>query len=128
MQCLNNLLLNTDSYKASHWLQYPPNTDATFFYVESRGGLYDRTVFFGLQAILKEYLATPISHANVDEARDFFAAHGEPFNEAGWRYIVDQHGGHLPARIRAVDLQHMHVRVDDQLGGLIVEFEAHAPC
>jgi nicotinamide phosphoribosyltransferase len=102
MQCLNNLLLNTDSYKASHWLQYPPNTDATFFYIESRGGLYDRTVFFGLQAILKEYLAKPITHADVDEARDFFAAHGEPFNESGWRYIVDQHQGLLPVRIRAV--------------------------
>jgi len=102
MQCLNNLLLNTDSYKASHWLQYPPNTDATFFYIESRGGLYDRTVFFGLQAILKEYLAKPITHADVDEARDFFAGHGEPFNESGWRYIVDQHKGLLPVRIRAV--------------------------
>jgi nicotinamide phosphoribosyltransferase len=102
MQSLNNLLLNTDSYKASHWLQYPPNTEATFFYVESRGGLYDRTVFFGLQAILKEYLAKPITHADVDEARDVFAAHGEPFNDAGWRYIVEQHGGLLPLRIRAV--------------------------
>ena len=102
MQCLNNLLLNTDSYKASHWLQYPPGTDATFFYVESRGGTYDRTVFFGLQAILKEYLAKPITHADVDEARDLFAAHGEPFNEAGWRYIVDHHHGLLPIRIRAV--------------------------
>ncbi|WP_250634229.1 nicotinate phosphoribosyltransferase [Pinirhizobacter soli] len=102
MQCLDNLLLNTDSYKASHWLQYPPGTDATFFYVESRGGTYDRTVFFGLQAILKEYLARPVTHAHVDEARDLFAAHGEPFNEAGWRYIVDHHGGLLPIRIRAV--------------------------
>jgi len=102
MQCLSNLLLNTDSYKASHWLQYPPGTDATFFYVESRGGLYDRTLFYGLQAILKEYLARPITHADVDEARDVFAAHGEPFNEAGWRYIIDRHGGHLPIRIRAV--------------------------
>jgi len=102
MQCLDNLLLNTDSYKASHWLQYPPGTDATFFYVESRGGTYDRTVFFGLQAILKEYLAKPVTHAHVDEARDLFAAHGEPFNEAGWRHIVDYHGGLLPIRIRAV--------------------------
>ncbi|MBT2747063.1 MULTISPECIES: nicotinate phosphoribosyltransferase [unclassified Lysobacter] len=102
MQCLDNLLLNTDSYKASHWLQYPPGTDATFFYVESRGGVHDRTVFFGLQAILKEYLAKPITHADIDEARDLFAAHGEPFNEAGWRYIVDHHGGLMPIRIRAV--------------------------
>ena len=102
MHCLDNLLLNTDSYKASHWLQYPPGTDATFFYLESRGGTYDRTVFFGLQAILKEYLARPVTHANVDEAREVFSAHGVPFNEAGWRYIVDHHGGLLPIRIRAV--------------------------
>ncbi|MFN4160682.1 MAG: nicotinate phosphoribosyltransferase [Stenotrophomonas sp.] len=102
MHYLDNLLLNTDSYKASHWLQYPPGTDATFFYVESRGGLYDRTLFFGLQAMLKDYLATPITHADIDAARDLFAAHGEPFNEAGWRYIVDAHGGLLPVRIRAV--------------------------
>ena len=102
MKCLDNLLLNTDSYKASHWLQYPPGTDATFFYVESRGGLYDRTLFYGLQAILKEYLGKPISHADVDEARDLFAAHGEPFNEAGWRDIVDRHGGFMPIRVRAV--------------------------
>ena len=99
---LNNLLLNTDSYKASHWLQYPPNTDATFFYVESRGGRYDRTVFFGLQSILKDYLSRPITHADIDEAREVYAAHGEPFNEAGWRYIVDAHGGFVPIRIRAV--------------------------
>ncbi|GGD47415.1 nicotinate phosphoribosyltransferase [Pseudoxanthomonas indica] len=102
MHCLHNLLLNTDSYKASHWLQYPPQTDATFFYVESRGGLHDRTLFFGLQAILKAYLTTPVRHADIDEARDLFAAHGEPFNEAGWRDIVDRLGGHLPIRIRAV--------------------------
>jgi len=102
MQLLNNLLLNTDSYKASHWLQYPPGTDATFFYVESRGGVYDRTLFFGLQSILKEYLSHPITHANVDEARDLFAAHGEPFNESGWRDIVDRLDGRLPLRIRAV--------------------------
>lgn len=102
MHYLDSILLNTDSYKASHWLQYPPGTDATFFYVESRGGLYDRTVFFGLQAILKQYLSKPITHAEVDAARDLFLAHGLPFNEEGWRYIVDQHHGLMPIRIRAV--------------------------
>lgn len=102
MHCLDNLILNTDSYKASHWLQYPPGTDQTFFYIESRGGEYDRTVFFGLQAILKEYLDRPVTHADVTEASDFFAMHGEPFNEAGWRRIVDVHHGRLPLRIRAL--------------------------
>src|SRR5581483_524032 len=102
MNHLDNLILNTDSYKASHWLQYPPGTETTFFYVESRGGVYERTLFFGLQAILKEYLGKPVTHAMVEEARDFFAAHGEPFNESGWRRIVDRHNGYLPLRIRAV--------------------------
>jgi nicotinamide phosphoribosyltransferase len=102
MTPFGNLILNTDSYKASHWLQYPPQTDGTFFYVESRGGTYERTLFFGLQAILKQYLAQPVTHAMVDEAREIFAAHGEPFNEPGWRHIVDAHAGRLPMRIRAV--------------------------
>nr|WP_295110316.1 nicotinate phosphoribosyltransferase [uncultured Caulobacter sp.] len=98
----DNLVLNTDSYKASHWLQYPPATTGAFSYVESRGGRYDRTVFFGLQAILKSQLAKPVTHAMIDEAAALLAAHGEPFNEAGWRRIVDVHGGRLPVRIRAV--------------------------
>src|SRR5580704_6516399 len=98
----DNPILDTDSYKASHWLQYPPGTSGAFFYVESRGGRYDRTLFFGLQAILKSQFAAPVTHSDVDEARDFFAGHGEPFNEAGWRRMVDVHGGRLPVRIRAV--------------------------
>ena len=98
----DNLVLNTDSYKASHWLQYPPGTTGAFSYVESRGGRYDRTVFFGLQAILKAELGKPVTHAMIDEAAELLALHGEPFNEAGWRRIVDVHGGRLPVRIRAV--------------------------
>ena len=43
--------------------------------VESRGGVHDRTVFFGLQSILKEALGRPVTHADVDAARDLFAAH-----------------------------------------------------
>ena len=99
---LSNPILNTDSYKASHYLQYPPGTSAMFSYIESRGGRYDSTLFFGLQMLLKEYLSQPITTAMIDEARAFFAAHGEPFNEAGWRYIVEAYGGYLPVRIRAV--------------------------
>lgn len=99
---LDNPILNTDSYKASHYLQYPPGTSAMFSYIESRGGRYDRTLFFGLQMLLKEYLSRPVTGAMIDEAKAFFAAHGEPFNEAGWRYIVREYDGYLPLRIRAV--------------------------
>ncbi|MBB5017621.1 nicotinamide phosphoribosyltransferase [Chitinivorax tropicus] len=97
----DNILLNTDSYKASHFLQYPAGADAMFSYIESRGGAWDKLVFFGLQSILKEYLGKPITHAMVDEAATFFQAHGEPFNAVGFHRIVDELGGFLPIRIKA---------------------------
>jgi nicotinamide phosphoribosyltransferase len=97
-----NLILDTDSYKASHWLQYPPGTTAIYSYLESRGGKYAQTVFFGLQYILKKYLSQPIETWMVQEAKQFFQAHGEPFNEEGWMYIAQDLKGQLPIRIRAV--------------------------
>ncbi|MEM9568063.1 MAG: nicotinate phosphoribosyltransferase [Cyanobacteria bacterium P01_E01_bin.34] len=97
-----NPLLDTDSYKASHWLQYPPGTSGMFSYVESRGGEYPATLFFGLQYILKQYLSQPIEVWMVEEAKVFYQAHGEPFNEGGWNYIVRELSGRLPVRIRAV--------------------------
>jgi nicotinamide phosphoribosyltransferase len=99
---LSNPILNTDSYKASHYLQYPPEASAMFSYIESRGGRYERTLFFGLQMLLKEYLCRPVTPTMIEQAKAFFSAHGEPFNEAGWRYVVEQCGGYLPVRIRAV--------------------------
>ena len=102
MSILNNIILNTDSYKASHWLQYPPNTETVFSYVESRGGEYDKHVFFGLQIFLKEYLTKPITQEMIDEAEIFLAAHGEPFNKEGWEHILKEHNGYLPLRIKAV--------------------------
>lgn len=98
----SNLILNTDSYKASHWLQYPPTMDGMFSYIESRGGVYERTVFFGLQTILKEFLAVAVTSTAIEEAKALLALHGEPFNEAGWRYVLEQHGGYAPVSIRAV--------------------------
>lgn len=98
----NNILLATDSYKASHSFQYPPGTEYVYSYIESRGGRWDRTVFFGLQMFLKEYLTKPITKANVDEAADFYRDHGVPFDRSGWDYIVAKHNGFLPVYIRAV--------------------------
>lgn len=97
-----NLLLDTDSYKASHWLQYPPGTQGLYSYLESRGGRYAETLFFGLQYLMKEYLSKPITQEMIDEASDFFEAHGEPFNHAGWQHILEKHDGFLPIKIRAI--------------------------
>jgi nicotinamide phosphoribosyltransferase len=96
------LVLNTDSYKTSHWLQYPPGTQTVFSYIEARGGSLPYTVFFGLQALLKEYFSDPITAEDVKLAGEVCAAHGVPFNHGGWMHIVQAHAGRLPLRIRAV--------------------------
>ena len=103
MTIRKNLILNTDSYKASHWVQYPPGATASSSYLSSRGGRYGTTLFFGLQALMKETLEGAVfTREDIDEAEGFFAAHGEPFNRSGWEGILARHGGALPIRIRAV--------------------------
>jgi nicotinamide phosphoribosyltransferase len=96
------IVLNTDSYKHSHWLQYPPQTSHVFSYVEARGGTHHRTLFFGLQVILKEYFCKAVTAEDVALAAEVCAAHGLPFHHDGWMHVVDAHGGRLPVRIRAV--------------------------
>jgi len=102
MKLTKNLLLNTDSYKVSMFKQYPQGTTGVYSYIESRGGKYDETVFFGLQAFIKEYLLEPITQADIDVADEILTAHGEPFNREGWEYILSQHNGYLPLVIKAV--------------------------
>jgi nicotinamide phosphoribosyltransferase len=97
-----NPLFDTDSYKVSHYLQYPPGTTSMFSYIESRGGDYNETVFFGLQYYLKEYLTHRITMEEVEYAKALYAAHGEPFNYEGFKDIVERLDGRWPVRIRAV--------------------------
>lgn len=99
-----NPILAADSYKASHWKQYPPGTQAMFSYIEARNlaAPNNYTVFFGLQAIIQEFLSDPITLHDIIEAEELFAAHGEPFNIEGWMHIYHEHGGFMPVRICAV--------------------------
>lgn len=103
MKFAKNIILNSDSYKYSQWVQYPMGTEYVYSYIESRGGEYDKLVFIGLQAFLREYMTTPVTRAMVDQAEMILKAHGEPFNREGWDYIVREHGGRLPVEIKAVD-------------------------
>lgn len=97
-----NLILNTDSYKLSHYLQYSSDVKYLSAYIESRGGRWNRVLFYGLQMFLKEYLTQKITHEDIDEAKDIIKAHQMPFNEDDWRYIVDTYDGKLPLEIEAV--------------------------
>lgn len=103
MKFAKNIVLNSDSYKYSQWVQYPEGTEYVYSYIESRGGKYDQLVYFGLQAFLREYMTTPVTRPMVEQARAIIEAHGEPFNYDGWMYIVNVHGGKLPVEIKAVD-------------------------
>ena len=100
-----NLVLQTDSYKFTHWKQYPPGTQFVYSYLESRGGMFEQTLFFGLQYYLLEYLnGQVVTEEDVYEAREFVDRHIAPevFNFNGWMHIVRNLGGRLPVVIRAV--------------------------
>lgn len=99
-----NRILDTDSYKTSHYLQYPPTTERVFSYLESRGSErgWSSSVFFGLQYILKKYFEAPISYDEFYEAAALVPKHMVPFNSEGWQRLIAKHHGRLPLRIRAV--------------------------
>jgi nicotinamide phosphoribosyltransferase len=95
----------TDAYKETHWKQYPKGTQYVYSYLESRGGKFDHTVFFGLQYLLKRYLiGRVVTNESIDEAiemcEEVFGF--KYFNEDGWRYIANDLGGRLPLEIKAV--------------------------
>jgi nicotinamide phosphoribosyltransferase len=102
---LNNIILLSDSYKASHYKQYPPGTTKVYSYFESRGGDFPETVFFGLQYILKEYLVGQVvTPGAIAQAAGMLAEHfssDQLFNHEGWDHIRRDHDGHLPVSIRA---------------------------
>jgi nicotinamide phosphoribosyltransferase len=100
-----NFLLRTDSYKFTHWKQYPPHTTGIYSYLESRGGMFPNTVFFGLQYYLKAYLEGPrFTPADIAQADEFCRQHlgSALFNREGWTRLYEKHRGILPVRIKAV--------------------------
>ena len=97
-----NLILDTDSYKNCHPFLLPEGLSELEGYIESRGGVYGKTEFAGLQAYLKKYACRPVERWMIEEHREFSAAHGIPFPYEGWMHILKKHGGYLPLEIRAV--------------------------
>nr|XP_032819019.1 nicotinamide phosphoribosyltransferase-like isoform X1 [Petromyzon marinus]XP_032819020.1 nicotinamide phosphoribosyltransferase-like isoform X2 [Petromyzon marinus] len=110
-----NIVLATDSYKVTHYKQYPPNTTTVYSYFECRGGKlngavdgevkFGEVVVFGLQYTLRKYFAGHVvSRKKIEDAKEFYLKHfGQPiFNEAGWMHILEKHDGKLPLRIKAV--------------------------
>ena len=102
----NNICLLTDSYKVTHHYFYPKGTEKIYSYLESRvGAEFNKTIFYGLQYIIKKYLeGQVVTEEKINQADDLIANHiGEGiFNREGWEYILDEHDGKLPIEIKAV--------------------------
>jgi len=101
-----NLTVLTDSYKVLHHAMYPSDTQTVYSYFEARvGATFNKTVFFGLQYLIKEYLVKGITKKDIDEGEELVVAHlgsAEYFNREMWEHILRVHGGRLPLRIMAV--------------------------
>jgi nicotinamide phosphoribosyltransferase len=101
-----NLILLADAYKYAHHKFYYPGTTQIYSYLESRGGMFDETVFFGLQYFLKEYLqGQAFNQQDLDEADGFLQqvfGRDDVFDRSKFQYILDQYNGHLPVKIKAV--------------------------
>lgn len=100
---LSNLVLNTDSYKLSHFPQYPAGTTTVYSFGESRGCSFSPVILmYGIQGFIKQYLTKKITRKDIEFAKMFSEKHGEPFNYEGWLYVLEKYNGYLPVKIRAV--------------------------
>lgn len=103
----NNPAIETDFYKTTQPRMYAPEVEGIFSYIESRGGEYPITVFFGLQAWLlrtpgfsKE---NPLTKAHVDKADLIISAMGGfPYDRSAHDIVVNEYGGVYPITIHAV--------------------------
>jgi nicotinamide phosphoribosyltransferase len=105
----DNLILLTDAYKYSHPRLYTSGLTKLVSYMESRGGKFGETVFFGLQIYLKTYLdGVAILAEDVDEAHEYLGTklgvfgRDDVFDRSKFDYIVEKHGGKLPVKISAL--------------------------
>lgn len=100
----DNILFDTDSYKLSHYSQYPEGTEYVSSYVEARcdWDQIDQVMFFGLQMELAKLAGRAVTQDMLDEAAPFLTAHGFAIFVEGWQYIIDTYDGRLPVLIEAL--------------------------
>jgi nicotinamide phosphoribosyltransferase len=130
---------DTDGYKFSHHAQYRKGAKRMISYIESRGGKYDKVVFFGLQLIIKEYFLQPLTMTQVRNIVEFekktTMGNCTDDLEIALTAVVHEFRGKLPIKIRAVQegmvvpVKNVLVTVestvdDERLFSLVSYFEA----
>lgn len=96
-----------DSYKWGHFRQIRPGTQYISSYIESRGVEVGRQwnshVVAGMTYYLNEYMRKPlVTDKAITRLARRMETHGVSFDEAGWRHIVNKHGGYAPVCIQAI--------------------------
>ena len=100
----DNIIFDTDSYKLSHFNQYPGDTQFVSSYIEARNafGEIDQVLFFGLQMELAKLRGKAVTQEALDQAAPELIKHGFSIFVAGWEDIIDRFDGRLPIEIEAL--------------------------
>ncbi len=99
MSTMYNVLLSTDSYKISHFKQYPEGCEHIYSYIEPRKGS-GPIVIDGMDRFVK-LIQRAVTRENIRELEDIANLHGVPFNPEWWDLMKD-HEGVLPLRVQGV--------------------------
>lgn len=102
----------TDSYKASHFLQYPAAARMVAYGEFRQGFDKDKTdqrvAWYGIRYIVENYVARRWTAADVAAADAFYATHLAPGNGAFpfprdlFARFVEENGGYFPVKIQAL--------------------------
>ena len=123
----SNTLIDLDAYETGHHNQYPKDAVEMTAYLTFRKGMEmlttsekqkyrgwvdnmnedDRIVWFGIRYVIETFISKPITHADVDEAAEFYSTFNVggtayPFPEHLFRKIVDERDGIFPLKIQAL--------------------------
>lgn len=103
----NNPIFAADSYKLSHWNQYPDRVTKLSFYLNARKASEEKpVVFFGLRYILNKLDQQCILMSDITDAEEAVSIHfnnrPDILNVEGFEHIVRDHEGHYPVDIWAV--------------------------
>lgn len=96
---------DTDSYKLTHAPQYPKGATKMISYFESRGGEYDKIVWFGLEMLCQEYMLQRLTQEQADNmvawAEEHMMGNITDHLKIALNAVVQELGGRLPIKIRA---------------------------
>jgi nicotinamide phosphoribosyltransferase len=105
-----SIALDSDSYKYTHFGQFPPDATETTAYLECRGPHSEhdhRIVVLGARQFVEETLLHQWTHAEVDMLAEMMATYGagqsaHPFPESLFRKFIDENDGYFPVTVQAV--------------------------